>query len=299
MFRPKWINAGLLLVAVNRQAQKEKREKLGSLIIAETQKYMQYNLQLGTVVMIGKKLKEFFPLTQEGDQVFFHHSVEGSLMNYGEEGSEKISPTDENVLWDADPDWRYYTMSQDLVYGFISARTGEVLMHPEKTLALPLASESDDRKLVKKGKLYLFKNYMQTREAVEEKLATLKRECETHAPSPTDPPERYALKEKRVKDLMREMDILTRWLNTKRAVGFSPAFVHPDVKRDFGIDLNGDWEVYYEIIGGNKVEAKVTSIQIKGMNFYILYNKYILFARKKDELTSLPAEQEAVALPSV
>ncbi len=65
-----------VLVRIDKAAQKQKRNKIGSIIIPEAYQYMIYNLQYGEIMDIGSKALKYFPELEVGDTALVHHAIE-------------------------------------------------------------------------------------------------------------------------------------------------------------------------------------------------------------------------------
>lgn len=81
----------LVLVKINGEKQKDKREKIGDIYLAPNYLDMKYNLQCGEIINFGKNVKKLFPEIAVGDIGIFHHSVEdgdSQLIDTDEEGNE-------------------------------------------------------------------------------------------------------------------------------------------------------------------------------------------------------------------
>src|SRR5688572_3754404 len=65
------------LIRISREKEIRQKQKIGSIIIPETQTFMMYNVQAGEIVAIGKKAAEYFPEAKIGDTLLCHHFVQG------------------------------------------------------------------------------------------------------------------------------------------------------------------------------------------------------------------------------
>jgi hypothetical protein len=219
--------------------------------------------------MVGKQMQEMFPNMRPGDELFFHHSIEGSVLSEAEK--KVIVPVitwhiHDNEYSDV-PDFIYYMVREDFIYGFRTAADGEVTMHPDMCFAFASTEEADNRDVKQVGSLLLFENFKEERKDIEKRIAAMKRECETH----TD----------RAPLIMPEMEKLTRSLNKKRAGTFTPVFVGENVRRDFlPIELDTSWMLFYEFLGSKSTVPQVTTIEIDDAIFYVLRKDYMLCAIK-------------------
>lgn len=298
MFDPKNIHKDFVLVRISRQEQRDKREKVGSILLHHSVAHMQHNLQQGLVCAVGSNVLKILPEIGLGDTALFSHVVEGTVSVTDNNKEYK----DRNIIDDSDPDYRYYMVhavmfSNDtdpegnpigkpiaraqLLYGCIKRHTAEVHMTIFYTLALASPDERDNRTMKKtyikdvNGKeqvILSFVDFKEERKQIEDRLEKMKMEAETHP--------------KRAEQLQIEMEKLTRSLNRKRAATFVPVFSSPHWYLDaFGHPLDASWILYYTIIGGNQTTPQVTQITLQNHSFYVLRNDYVLCARKMDDRT--------------
>lgn len=112
------ISKSRILVQVNKAAQKQKRERKGSIYLHPSFVFMDRNLQHGRVCQIGDKAKQNYPYIDHGDLIFFHHTIE--------DGSDRLidqMPDGDDLLWlDAsDLNLNYE------IYGVMKAETGQLV----------------------------------------------------------------------------------------------------------------------------------------------------------------------------
>lgn len=70
------INKQFILVRIDKPKQIARREKMGSIFLAEKWNYMKRNLQYGEVIQIGPAAAEKHPGLQIGDTAIFKHIIE-------------------------------------------------------------------------------------------------------------------------------------------------------------------------------------------------------------------------------
>lgn len=272
--------ASYVIIRLDREKQKQRREKIGRIIMPPTAVHMNHNLQQGEILLIGDVIKELLPEIEEGDRLIFHHSVEGYWV-----------PAREKSITIVTNDWRvydneyidphiYYAVRKDFIYGHIKP-DGTIIVHPEMVLAIASPEEENNRNLKKVGALYIFNNYKEERQEVEKRLAELKREAETH----TD----------RAEIIMAEMERITKDLNKKRAGTFMPVFIGSRVLQYFNGRLDTTYVLWYEFLGSKGTVPQVTTIDIDGYIFYVLRSDYILLAKKQKKF----AEQDILLLDTV
>lgn len=73
------VNKQYILVKIDAQLQKEKRNRMGKLLLPPDFLYMAHNLQFGEILDIGSLAWLQFPFAEIGDLALFNHKVEGSI----------------------------------------------------------------------------------------------------------------------------------------------------------------------------------------------------------------------------
>jgi hypothetical protein len=80
--KPSWINHQYALVRIDKAQQTIKRTKTDSgVYLPPAFIYMKYNLQWGTIEMLGDGVKRLFPEAAVGDIAILHHLVESNQTN--------------------------------------------------------------------------------------------------------------------------------------------------------------------------------------------------------------------------
>lgn len=99
-----------ILVRIDKNAQRERREKLESgIYLSALYIFMQRNLQYGEVLQIGSVAAKNFPEAQVGDIALFHHMVEDE-----DADGERL------VSWSAEEELRTLKGNEDFdIFGFI------------------------------------------------------------------------------------------------------------------------------------------------------------------------------------
>lgn len=278
-FSPKSINKRFVLVRINRQKQREKRQKVGSILLPPGQVHQNYNQQQGEILMIGKEAQKLIAEMQPGDTLLFHHSIEGQA--YLEEQNPHVKLIN---TWDiynneyVDPEWIYYMVRTDFIYG-VKKQDGSIFVHPDLILAIAAPDEENNRNLKRVGTLYLFENFKEERKDIEDRLMKMKYEAETH--------------KERAGQIMEEMERITKSLNKKRAGAFMPVFIGKRIKRAFYPTwLDTTYCIWYEFLGSKNTTPQVTTINVDGYDFYILRADFILMAKK---LKMFSGQQETIS----
>lgn len=70
------IGKDYILVRVNGYLQKDKRSRIGSILLHQNYIHMERNLQFGTIEQIGSNAAKQYPMARVGYEVTFHHTIE-------------------------------------------------------------------------------------------------------------------------------------------------------------------------------------------------------------------------------
>lgn len=165
------------LVKINKEEQKNRREKTNSgIYLAPNYVWMTRCMQNAEIVAIGEFAHKSFPEAKIGDTLLMHHFIEGGDEDQGD-----------NFLVDSDEKFNYYVCAgyclpgeRVLTYGIW---TGEKLIsHPAwvfletepAPLELSLQEVINEKTELNAGGIVVFKNWKETREDKENKMAALK-----------------------------------------------------------------------------------------------------------------------------
>lgn len=171
-----------ILIRIARKQQEEKKGKIGSIIIPETQRFLMYNMQAGEIMAIGHKAAKFFPEMRVGQTLLCHHFVEAE----GEESAR------EDHLIDQDDTYNYYVVTcfdfyrkGNETYGVWD---GEKIIPNKEYIFLEPPVKDDPKSpdeyinsaLSKtQSGLLVFSNWSESRESKTEKMQRLKAEIES------------------------------------------------------------------------------------------------------------------------
>lgn len=220
------------LVKISRKEQKNKRQKIGSIIIPETERYMMYNAQAGEIVGIGNRASEYFPEAKIGDILLCHHFVE----------SENESEARLDHLVHQDEDYNYYVVAA-FDYGRKGNETygvwdGDKIIPNKDYIFLEVPAKDDPKSpdeyinsaLSKSsGGLLIFSNWTESRETKAEKMQRLKREIQELSKSGAQKPHIA----EGIKAKEAELERLSLDINNKSYQKYKVAAYNLDLKNSF------------------------------------------------------------------
>lgn len=216
------------LVKISRKEQQNKKQKIGSIIIPETQRFMMYNAQAGEIVEIGHRAHEYFPEAKIGDVLLCHHFVE----------SENESESRLDHLVHQDEDYNYYVVAA-FDYGRKGNETygvwdGEKIIPNKDYIFLEVPIKDDPKSpdeyinsaLSKSsGGLLVFSNWSESRETKAEKMQRLKREIQELSKSGAQKP--HIAEGIKVKEA--ELERLSLDINNKSYQKYTVAAFNPEL----------------------------------------------------------------------
>ncbi len=170
------------LVRIAIEEQKKSKEKIGDIFIAPSQTFMMYNKQCGEIVAIGEGAAKYFPEAKVGHTLIFHHGVESS-------GAEEAK-NEHLIYWDEE--YNYYVVAAYEYNGknveAYAVWDGETIVPNKDYVFLKIeqpehsdlpADEVINQALVAtESGLLLFKEWEDSRENKEAKMADIKKEIE-------------------------------------------------------------------------------------------------------------------------
>lgn len=268
-FRPHWINPKLFLVRVNREAQKERREKSGSIFLDQNNTFMTRNMQYGEIVMIGANARTILslPEAQEGDNLIFQHFIEGSTQAYNTEGQSELN---NEYLLSQDDVFNYYQVPASLVYGI--EKDGVIFPTTKHIFASFHKDEIEASESTSKGGLILIDNYRESEEDIQLKIDDIKATLQ------------HTVNHEAQVKLTRDMEALSSRLNSFRFGKFHPLFVHNNFHRDCGRKITKEDVLYYVIKGAGNVKAKPYELEFKGTTYLILNADSVQMVSKDEPL---------------
>jgi hypothetical protein len=260
-------HAPYFLVKMSRKEEQHKKQKIGSIIIPETQRFMMYNLQAGEVVGIGQKAHNHFPEVEIGHTLLIHHFCEG-------EGEHEARI---DHLIHQDEDYNYYVVSAfeyngkgNETYGVWD---GEKII-PNKDYIFLEPPIKDDPKTPdeyinsaiskRESGIFTFSNWTESRETKADKMQRLKREIQELSKS-------GAQKQHIAEGIKRkeaELEILSVNLNSRSYQQYTVAAFNPEIKNHLPeIEINSN--IFILNI------AAQTEIEFHGVKYIVAKVNYI------------------------
>lgn len=255
------------LVRIEKKVQKERREKIGSLYVAPGYTFMTRNLQSGEIIAIGEKAHKEFPEANIGDTLLMHHFVEA-------QDDEK------QYLVDEDDTYRYYTVTAlswngraNETYGVwngekIITHQEFILLEKEKYIPPPTPDEYLAQALQEtESGLAIFKDWKNTREETESKMASIKSEIESLSKSGTHKPHiQQGIAEKEM-----ELNALSEKINKKTYLPYTIAALNPCLSEWFHTEIKEGDVIYMMNYACN------TEIEFNGIAYLIASTRFIGF----------------------
>lgn len=221
-----------IMIKIERALQEKKKNKLGSIIIPETQRFLMYNMQGGEIVAIGSKAKEYFPELEIGHTLLCHHFVE-------DEGEQSAR---EDHLIRQDETYNYYVVTcfdfhrkSNETYGIWD---GEKIIPNKDYIFLELPTKQEPNtpdeyinSALKQtqGGILTFTNWTESRETKAEKMQRLKTEIQELSKSGAQKP--HIAQGIKVKE--QELEQLSLDINNKSYQQYTVAAFNPDLKNNF------------------------------------------------------------------
>lgn len=259
-----------ILIRIARKEQEQKKGKIGSIIIPETQRFLMYNMQAGEIIAIGKAAGEFFPEMKIGHTLLCHHFVE----------AEDDSSAREDHLVHQDDDYNYYVVTcfefyrkGNETYGVWD---GEKIIPNKEYIFLEPPIKDDPKSpdeyinsaLSKtQSGLLVFSNWTESRETKTEKMQRLKKEVEHLSRSGISKPHiKKAIEEKEAELGQMSLDV-----NSKKYEPYTIAAFNPELKENFHPNAN---IAVGEIIYVLNIAAQ-TEIDFNGLKYVVAKTNYI------------------------
>lgn len=218
-----------VLIKISRKQQDEKKNKIGSILIPETQRFLMYNMQGGEIVSIGSKAKEHFPELEIGHTLLCHHFVE-------QEG--ELSAREDHLIHQ-DETYNYYVVTcfdfhrkSNETYGIWD---GEKIIPNKDYIILEVPSKDAPNtpdeyinSAIKQtqGGILTFTNWTESRETKADKMQRLKREIEELSKSGAQKP--HIAQGIKVKEA--ELEHLSLSINNKSYQQYTVAAFNPELK---------------------------------------------------------------------
>lgn len=241
-----------ILVKINKEDQKNRREKIGRLIFPPLYTKMRRELQYGEIVSVGYKVKKDFPHMEEGMTILFHHFVSGKEGENTDYGRYHIH-TDEiynyyliSGLCEEGRDIEYYGVwdGEKIIphptYIFLQKEQPPEKFSPEDILSQTTVTAAG---------ILVFNNWKESREERTEKMEKLKSEIQNLS--------RGMAFDKNVAVVMQEkeqeMDRLAAENRKKQFLPYTVAYCNP---KSFAFD-----ETDFEVPSGTTVFALENAVQ--------------------------------------
>jgi hypothetical protein len=306
---PKSINRRHFLVKINKCQQAERRGKINDLFFSNPNNvFMTRNMQYGEIVMVGSAgwpspvketidsngnktgewidwhASEYLPQAWIGDDLLFHHSIEGTMDDRGGGDARQAYERDKHILFEDEVD-RYYMVHYSQVYGVVK-KDGTIFTSPDWIFGKPyeppkpegVEVDEHGRELVQnESGLFLFEGYQQSDSEKLQHLDRLKKE--TQWLSKTNPGDDDHKKREIVESLTdktREMERISREMNKSRLMPFIYLHGSQQFKADCGgIDLNDNW-----MIGYRALTDKAPELEYKDQKFSLIKTTQVFYIQK-------------------
>ncbi len=257
-------NGHYILIKTSRAEEKERKEKKGSIYLPSSQIFMTRNLQHGEVVSIGDKAQKAFPEVKVGHTLLVHHFVQAE---------NEQSSKDEHLVYQ-DKKFNYYVVSVYQIAGKTAEAyatwDGEKLMPNPYYIFLeydpPVTMDMDVETMIAKSMtvsasgILTFKDWTESREVKEEKMAQLKMEIDGLTKSGTNKPHIIeAIKEKE-----QRLNILSDQINGKYFAPYTVAAFNPALNESFNGQMKVGSTIYVWSI------AAQTTIEFFGKEYRVV-----------------------------
>lgn len=213
------------IVKINKEEQKKRKEKIGSLYVHASHTFMQRNMQCGEIVGIGSVAHKNFAEPEIGQTLIFHHFIEG-------ENSKKS-----NFIY-SDETYNYYNVTASQFNGHRCEAYGvwngsEIIPHPDFVFIEPevktkeiSATEFIEQNTTQVGSLILFTNWEESRESKEERAGRITTEIkEASKGKNLSDSTKMGLLEKQ-----NEAEKITESLNKQQYSKYKVAYINPKYK---------------------------------------------------------------------
>lgn len=209
--------------------KEERKQKIGSIIIPETQTFMMYNIQAGEIVGIGKKAAEYFPEAKVGDTLLCHHFVQG--LNENDAREDHLIHQDETHNYYVVTCFDFHRKSNE-TYGIWD---GEKIIPNKDYIFLEVPTKDDPKSPDEyinsaiqqtTGGILTFTNWTESRETKADKMQRLKSEIQELSKSGAQKP--HIAQGIKVKEA--ELEQLSLNINNKSYQEYTVAAFNPDLK---------------------------------------------------------------------
>lgn len=284
-------------IRINKEQQKDRKEKIGSLYIPPDYVYMKRNMQCGEILAIGSKAREYFPQAKVCDVLIMHHIVENHEKSFFIDSDENFNyymvqgfevPGERNVTYGV---WNGTEIIPNKDYMFLEVEKIESDLS-DLEVQSNLAGEGSWKvnipMMVSKGGLFIPKEIKKSREELTE---AMKKNMERIKQLSNNKHRMTSDVISEIHKLEAENVSISKQINKKEEIPQKIAFINPDMKElvmeMFKVDLNIGDVIYILNI------ACQTHVEFLGKEYIVAENKY-LGAPEKWILNSVKSFQKAI-----
>lgn len=255
------------VVRIEKEQQKNKKEKIGSLYFPTQFTFMQRGLQNGEIVAIGSLAHKEFPQAKIGDTLIVHHFLEGKK---DEKGYEKF-------LIHTDATYKYYVVTavdhngqKNMTYGVwdgekITTHKEYILLEKDRPVDTISIDEHIDKTTIKSsGGLLIFKEWNTSRLQMEERMKELQNQVKELSKSTMTDSVKKGIEEKEA-----EMNKISQVINSKRYTPYTIAAFNPELHEWFDTEIEVGETIYMQNNACN------TTVEIFGKEYIIAKTDYI------------------------
>lgn len=254
------------VVKINKDAQRTRKEKEGSLFIVTEDKDEKRNMQCGEIVSIGTVAAEVFPQAKIGHTLILHWLVE--------------SKEKQNKFWE-DENYNYYHVTAIECHGRPNEAYGvwdgtKIIPNPEyiflevphKPVRASTPEEFIEAATTQtKGGLFIFDEWQVTRTDKEEQMAKINAEIQSLTKTKMSPGVAVGIARKE-----EELAIISNDINAKRIELYQVAAINPMFNEEIEYSMGRKVEI------GDKVGflniATQTTLEFMGNEFIIALSKH-------------------------
>lgn len=277
------------LVEIDKEAQNQKRGKVGSIEIPENYQDMAYNLQYGTVVEIGPKAAKQFPEVCVGDILIFHHHVEYKPRTEGDHNynDHHLIETLEN-----NNELRIVNISRE-VFGVMKLETQEIIPFKNMVFCHEHFKQADFQ--LTAGGIYISDAWEESMEAMNEKLEDLKQQAinlqsSSQFKDVANNKDAVNQLHNSIMAINKEREELSRKINQEKYMELTLLFINPETCKEWGYDMQP----------GDKIFAHsfaLYPLDIDGVRFTLVVKDYIALIKTKDMKSFTPLHDRVVVIP--
>ena len=282
-----------LFIRINKQQQKQRKEKIGSIYFHPNEVFMTRNMQVGEIVDIGKAAHQYFPEAKIGDTAIVHHFIENKEIGFfiDEDDTYNYYVTTVFDYMELNPKQAekekqigalpFYAGKGNLCYGIIK-KDGTIIPNKDYIfleVEKPVETDLPDLELISplpnEGKVFnhipltthssgliVPKQWKETRTDSENKMATIRHEIDELSKTKMSPDVKEGIEKKEA-----ELNKLSGKINSKRYETYKIEFINPETKNKFHAD-SGDFLFCLNI-------ACRTKVEINNKEYIVAQTKYI------------------------